>query len=107
MIGWRFALAAVLAAAAIAGCVTYFVAPSPQVGADQRLPPAPASLVAPDVEASKGIAQQPSANERSVAAFEQAAEAILKRAAYAGASAGEQPIKGRIPLPKRRPIPRQ
>jgi hypothetical protein len=41
-------------------------------------------------------------------AFRQAAEAILKQAPDAQASAGtnELPITGHIPLPKRRPIAR-
>jgi hypothetical protein len=106
MMGWRLALAAGLAAAAVAGCITYLAAPSlPRVEADQR-PRAPASLLIPEAEAPKVIPQHPGAKERDVAAFERAAEAILKRAAYAGASVGAQPITGRIPLPKRRPIPR-
>ena len=106
MIGWRLALAAALAAAAFAGCVTYLSAPSPRIEANQRPPAAALNLPAPDMEASKGITLRPSAQERDVAAFEKAAEAILKRAAYAGASA-ERPITGRVPLPRPRPIPRQ
>jgi hypothetical protein len=106
MIGWRFALVVVLAAAALAACITYFTAPFPRVEADQRLRPISLNLPTPDTEASRIIAQHPIAEEKSVAAFERAAEAILRRAAYAGASVGERPIIGRIPLPKRRPIPR-
>jgi hypothetical protein len=104
--GWRLALAAGFAAAAVAGCITYLAAPPlPRVEADQW-PRAPASLLTPEAEAPKPIPQHPSAKERDVAAFEKAAEAILKRAAYAGASVGERAIAGHIPLPKRRPIPR-
>jgi hypothetical protein len=106
MIGWRFALAAALAAAVIAGCIAYVSAPSPGIEASQRPPALPFNLPARDMETSRAIAPNPSAKERDVAAFERAADAILKRAAYAGASA-ERPISGRIPLPRKRPIPRQ
>ena len=107
MISLRLVVPAVLGAAAVAGCVTYFIAPSPRVEADQRVPQAPLNLPAPGSEVSKGIAQHPSAKEKGVAAFEKAADAILKRAAYGAASAGERPITGPIPLPRRRPIPRR
>lgn len=107
MIGWRFALAAVLAAAAVAGCITHFSAPSPQVEADQKPPPVPLDFSTLNREASKSIAQLPSAKEKSVEVFEKAVDAILRREAYAGAVADVLPIKGRVPLPKRRPISRQ
>lgn len=106
MIGWRFALAAALVSAAVAGCIAYVSAPSPVIEANQRPPALPFNFPARDMEASKAVAPHPSARERDVAAFERAADAILKRAAYAGASA-ERPITGRIPLPRKRPIPRQ
>lgn len=106
MIGWRFALAAMLAAAAVAGCIAYFAAPSPGIEASQRPPLPPLNLRASGMEASKDVAPRPSAQERDLAAFEKAAEAILKRAAYAGAAA-ERPITGPVPLPRKRPIPRQ
>jgi hypothetical protein len=45
--------------------------------------------------------------EKAVAAFQRAADAILKRAENLQASAPKElPIKGKIPLPKKRPIPR-
>jgi hypothetical protein len=95
MISLRLAVPAVLLAAALAGCITYFVNPPPRTEVDQRLPP---SL--PPID------QRPSAQEQAPAAFERAAAAIIRRAAYAQAAANEQPIAGHIPLPKRRPLPR-
>ena len=94
MISLRPAVLAVLVAAAFAGCLTYFVTPSPRVDADPLLP-----ATVPDMK---------SLPDPGASAFERAAEAILKRASYAEASAstGEPPITGHIPLPKRRPIPR-
>jgi hypothetical protein len=107
MISWRPAVLAVVAAAAVAWCITYFVSPAPpqRIEADQRMlatetkashrqEPAPLSVQAPS-------------NLDDVTAYQRAAEAILKRAQNAKASADEQPlVTGRIPLPKRRPLPR-
>jgi hypothetical protein len=97
MISLRPAVPAVLLAAALAGCFTYFVSPPPRVEADQRLPP---SLPPTNID------QRPSSQEQAAAAFERAASAIIKRAEYAQASALEPPITGHIPLPKSRPLPR-
>ena len=109
MVTLRFAVPAILAAAAAAGCFTYFVTPSPaRVEADQRLPPTVPNLRDPDTTASTSIDQRPSADEKAAAAFQEAAAAILRQAPYTRASAGadEPPITGPIPLPKRRPITR-
>jgi hypothetical protein len=109
MVTLRFAVPAILAAAAAAGCFTYFVTPSPaRVEADQRLPPTAPNLRGPDTTASTSIDQRPSADEKAAAAYQKAAEAILRRAANAQATAGadESPITAPIPLPKRRPITR-
>jgi len=109
MISFRLAVPAVLAAAAVAGCLTYFVTPPPaRMEADRRLPPAVLYSRGPDTAASTSIDQRPSADEKAAAAYQKAAEAILRRAANARASAGadEPPITGPIPLPKRRPIMR-
>jgi hypothetical protein len=112
MISLRFAIPAVLVAAAVAGCFTYFVTtpPSPPprvVEAVQRLPPTVHDMTA-DAGTPTNIGQRPSAEEQAAAAFQRAAAAILKRAQYAQASAGtdEPPITGHIPLPKMSPIPR-
>jgi hypothetical protein len=106
MTSLRFAVPAVLVAAAVAGCITYFVTPTPpqQVEADQKSPTVPIVTVRPNSGISSN-AQRP-ATEDHIGAFERAAEAILKRAQNATASAGtDKPlITGPIPLPRRRPI---
>ena len=104
MISLRLAVPAVLVAAVVAGCFTYFVAPPQQVEADQRLPP---SGKMSEAEMAVPIEQHPS-GENKADAFLQAARAILKQLPNAQASAdiNEQPIAGHIPLPKKRPIPR-
>ncbi len=101
MITLRLAVPAVLAAAAVAGCFTYFATPPPaRVEADQRLPPTVPNLRGPDTTASTSIDQRPGAEEKAAAAYREAVEAILS------AGADEPPITGPIPLPKRRPITR-
>jgi hypothetical protein len=92
---------AVLFAAAFAGCFTYYVTSPPRVEAEQRLVPTP-----PDAVGS--AAGKPTKIGERAEDYERAAEAILKRLPDAQASArtDELPIIGRIPLPKRRPIPR-
>jgi hypothetical protein len=110
-IGWRLAVPSVVGAAVLAGCFTYFVAPPPPVEADQRLPPGGQTLEA-DMGTPANIDQRPSTRER-VAAFELAAEAILKQATAdakvqeASARTDKPAITRPIPLPKSRPIPRQ
>jgi len=107
MIALRLAVPAVLAAAVAAACFTYFVTPPAQVEADQRLQPAVPKLTGSATRMSTRIDPRPSQEEeKAAAAFQQAAEAILRRAANARASADiDQPsITGKIPLPKRRPI---
>jgi hypothetical protein len=105
MISLRFAVSAVLVAAAFAGCLTYFVTPPPQVEADEISPPSRETL-APDFGTPPKFSERLNA-EKSGDAFGQAADAILQRAPDAQASADEPPpITGHVPLPKRRPIPR-
>ena len=107
MINLRLVVPAVLVAAALAGCFTYFFAPLPQVESDELLPQARQTLV-PDVIPPTQLDQRPSAEEQAAADFQQAAAAILKKAPDTQASAdfNAPPITGHIPLPKRRPIPR-
>jgi hypothetical protein len=107
MISWRHLVPAVLVAAAVAACLTYFVTPSPPVEADQQLPLTSPDMKGPDTGTRKNIDQRSSAEEAK-AAFERAAAAILRQAPDLQASAGtnELPTAGHIPLPKRRPIPR-
>ena len=107
MISLRLAVPAVLVAAALAGCFTYFVSPPPQVEADKLSSQSRQALV-PDTDTLTKFDQPLSTEEERGDAFRQAAEAILKRAPDAQASvvANELPITGHIPLPKRRPIAR-
>jgi hypothetical protein len=103
MITLRLAIPAVLVAAAVAGCITYFASPAPpeQGKADQPLPPT--SLTSrSDSEIARNI-QRPTTEER-IDAFERAAEAILKNAKASAADA--RLITGPIPLPKPRPSQR-
>jgi hypothetical protein len=102
MTSLRLAVPAVLVAAVVAGCFTYFDAPPPQVGSDQQ----PGKI--PEAEMGVPIGQHPS-EENKADAFLQAARAILQRAPNAQASVDtdQSRITGHIPLPKRRPIPRQ
>jgi hypothetical protein len=108
MVTLRFAVPAILAAASVAGCFSYFVATPERVEADGRLPPAVLYSTGPNTRASTRTDQPLNADERAAAAFQKAAEAILRRAPNVRASAGadEPPITGPIPLPKRRPITR-
>jgi hypothetical protein len=105
MISLRLAIPAALVAAAVAGCITYFVTPAPpqQVEADQLLPPTVPNVTdRPDSAISTNI-RRPTTDEH-IDAFERAAEAILKRAQNAKASADKPLVTGPIPLPRRRPI---
>lgn len=87
MISLRLAVPAVLVAAVAAGCFAYFVAPPPQVGDDQRLPP---SGKMPEAEMGVPIEQDPS-GENKVDAFLQTARGILKQVPNAQASADNDP----------------
>ena len=109
MLNVWLAVPAVLAAVILAACFTHLVSRSPPVEADRRLPPTVFDMTSrPDSQTPASIDQGRNAEDHAVAAFQRAAEAILKRAPNAQASAGanEPPIAGHIPLPKRRPIPR-
>jgi hypothetical protein len=107
MISLRLAVPGVLVAAAATGCFTYFVTPTPQeVEVDQQSPPTMPDMKSPHTGTTTNIDQRPSAEAKVVAAFQEAAAAILRPLPNALASADEPPITGHIPLPKKRPIPR-
>jgi len=108
MTSLQFAVPAVLVAAAVAACFTYFVTPPPPVEADRRLPLTASHMTGPDTGTPTNIDQRLSAEEQAAAAFKRAAAAILRQAPYAQASTGtnEPTITGHIPVPKKRPIPR-
>ena len=107
MISLRLAIPGVLVAAAAAGCFTYLVIPPPPVEVDQPLPPTAPDMTGPHTGTPKNIDPRPTAKEEAAAAFQKAAAAILRPLPNALASANEPPITGHIPLPKKRPIPRQ
>jgi hypothetical protein len=94
MISVRLAVPAVLVAAALAGCFTYFIPPlvtvAPQL--PEKMPELrtgiPANIDRPETPDQ----------------FLQAAQAILKQDPNAQASADKPTITGHIPLPKKRPI---
>jgi hypothetical protein len=108
MVPLRFAVPAILAAAAVAGCLSYFLTLPARVESDLRLPPGAHYLTGPNVGALTRTDQPPTADELAAEAYQTAAEAILRRAPNTRASArdDELPITGPIPLPKRRPIAR-
>jgi hypothetical protein len=109
MISWRFAVLTVLVPVAAAGCITYFATPAPPrpIEADQRSPPTAAAAIA-TARSDSGVSRniQPLSTDDDITAYQRAADAILKRAQNAKASADEPLFTGRIPLPKRRPVPR-
>jgi hypothetical protein len=106
MISLRLAVPGVLFAAAAAGCFTYFIIPPQPVEVDQPLRPTAPDMIGPNSGTPTNFDQRPGAEERAAAAFQKAAAAILRPLPNALASADEPPITGRIPLPKKRPIPR-
>ena len=114
MVTLRIAVPAILATAAVAGCLSYFIIITLPARfetdarlLDVRLPPA-ALYSPPGAGASTQIDQPPNADELAAAAYQKAAEEILRRAPNSRASAfsDELPMTGRIPLPKKRPIAR-
>jgi uncharacterized protein involved in exopolysaccharide biosynthesis len=105
MISLRLAVPAVLVAAAVAGCLTYFVA-SPSPEADVQLLPTFPKVKGSDTGTPVNIDQHPTPEEDAAAAFTRASKMILRRLPDLQASArtNELPIAGHIPLPRRRPI---
>jgi len=109
MVGSHLVISAVVTAAALAGRLAYLLSPPiPSVAVDQQPHLDKLTLGAPGAMALRGPDWQPVENEKAATAYLEAAQAILRRAptAQASASADEIPITGRIPLPRKRPIPR-
>jgi hypothetical protein len=106
MISWRLFVPALPVAAATAGCLTYFFTPSPPVEAAQPLPLTSPAMKGFDGVTQTNIDQHSSAEEKAKAAFERAAEAILRRAPDLQASASEPASAAHVPLPKSRPLQR-
>jgi len=99
MISLRFAVPAVLVAAALAGCFTYFVPPPPPVTPTPQLPEK-----MPELRMGIPANVDPPKIQERADDFLQAAQAILKQEPNALASADKPTITGHIPLPKKRPI---
>jgi hypothetical protein len=104
MISLRLIVPAVLVAAAVAACVSYFVV-APSLEADQRLLPTPPNMKGPLTGTPVNIDQHLSAEAQVVADFTRASKMILRRLPEASADANDLPITGHIPLPRRRPVP--
>ena len=112
MIGSHLVISAIATSAALAGCFTYLVQPKiAHLEVDQL--PHLSKLTSggpsgPATPAPKLADKHPVENEQAAIAYLEAAQAILRRAptVQATASADEIPITGRVPLPRRRPIPR-
>jgi hypothetical protein len=105
MVSLRLAVPLVLVAGALAGWFTYLVAPPARVD-DHQPPSTVPNLAGPGTSVSTSPDLSQTAKEKAAEAYRQAAEEILRRLPNLQASVGpdEQPITGRIPLPKRRPI---
>jgi hypothetical protein len=111
LVSLRLAIPIMLFAAVVAAGFTYLIAliapPSP-VEADHRAPATASSSNVHDTAVLMRIGRPANDEEKAVAAFQRAADEILKRAANLQASVGtgDLPISGKVPLPRRRPIPR-
>lgn len=107
MVSLRLAVPMVIVAAVVAACLTYLIAPPAPVDAD-RVPPTASSAGVQGAAVLMRTGRLSNDEEKAVAAFRRAADAILKRAENLQASAAPNalPITGKIPLPRRRPIPR-
>ena len=109
MIGPHLVISAIIAAAIVAGCVTYLVhSPIPRDKDEYQLRLGRPTLSDPDTTASIGAGGHPASNDKAAKAYLEAAQAILRQMpiAQASASADQLTMKGRIPLPRKRPIPR-
>jgi len=109
MIGWHLVISAILTSAAVAGCITYLLRPPmASVEVDQQPHVTRLSLSGPDAANSKAAGKHPIENEKVAIAYLEVAQEILRRAplAQASASTDELIFMGRVPLPRKRPIPR-
>jgi hypothetical protein len=104
MIDWRLVVSLGLATASVAACVTYLMAPPWPAQAIKSPPPPMPTNIQEDVVLNQS-ARPPSAEEKAVADFEAAADAILRKAPNTQASTvTDMPLPAaRIPLPRKRP----
>jgi hypothetical protein len=105
VIDWRLVVSIALATASIAACLTYLMAPPWEVPAIKSPPPLVPNDVQEDIVLNQS-ARPPSAEEKVVADFDAAADAILRKAPNTQASTvTDMPLPAaRIPLPRRRPV---
>ena len=111
LVSLRLAIPTMLFAAVVAAGFTYliaFIAPPSPVEADHRPPPTASSSSVHNTAVPMRIGRPTNDEEKAVAAFQRAADEILKRAAslQASVATGDLPIGGKVPLPRKRPIPR-
>lgn len=110
-----FALSSVLAAAVVAGCVIYLLRPMLEVETHHRPQPHAVAPVIQDAKVTVNTDRPKHDEAKAIEAFQKAADAILYRAPDMRASAantsglplGGLPSGGKVPLPRKRPIPRQ
>jgi len=110
MIPLRYIIPAVLIAAAAAAYITHLVTPETKVEADRRLPSIPHDVTSFYAGALPSMDRSAVEEEKDAAEFLRAAQAILRRAPNTRASfvgTNDASLTGPIPLPRRRPIPRQ
>ena len=102
---WGIAVLAVLGAAVSAGCIFHVIVTGPT---SHYQAPGTVRLIVPKVDVTRHDPEISTSipTDDHVKAYQRAVDAILKRAENAKASAGEPPSIGRVPLPKKRPIPR-
>jgi cytochrome c-type biogenesis protein CcmH/NrfG len=108
MIGWHLLISAILTSAAVAGCITYLLRPPMAFEVNQQPHVTRLSLSDPDAAISKAAAKHPIENEKAAIAYLEVAQEILRRAPLAQASASTDQLifTARVPLPRKRPIPR-
>jgi hypothetical protein len=108
MLYFRYLVPAIFAAAAVSGSIAYFIMPSVQTAARVRLL-SERSMAFPTPISAERQHNEASDEAKAAADFLRAAQEILKRAPNSQAALTGRdnvPIAGRVPLPKRRPIPR-
>jgi hypothetical protein len=115
MVTLRFAVPAILTAAVVAACLSYFVIITLPARLENdarllnvRLPVGQFDAPSPSAAELNEVDQPSKEDELAAAAFQRAAEQILRRAPNSRASAftNELPMTGQIPLPRKRPIAR-
>jgi len=104
MMDWRLAIALGLASASLAACLVYLMAPPWQVQAISWPSTGVPSTAQKHLDLDRTV-RPPSGEEKAVAEFEAAADAILRKAPNTRASAPTDlsPRTARIPLPRPRP----